>query len=600
MSPRDRGASISFFHHPGILALYTALTIGMTYPVALNLNSDLSAYSADGHTFYWLLWWFNKSIMDLGTSPLHTTLLFYPDGVSFANHVLTPFTGLLGIPLQQFFGLTAVFNLLYMLTFVLSGYGAYLLVLHIAEDRSAAFLGGVIYAFSPFHILHTQTHLDLANIQFIPFYALFLIKLGERPRAANAIWAGIFLGLTALCSWNYFVFELLLTLIFVVYSLVHEREKVPNREFVLSLAKAGLTAFILTSPFLIPMLIDLWGGTVELSYRSSGGGARGYSADLAAFFIPSNLHPLWRDFPSPKGIYATLAGVAAEKTIFLGYTPLILGIAAAFRVGWIRTRFWLITFFVFMVLALGPDLQIFGEEYLGFTRLPYNWFIQKTPLLRGVRVPARFAVMCILSLSILAGWGLKSIGDFIKPRLKPIAAAAAVILVLFEFTAPPATSGIGNLPSPYLKIARDQENYALLEVPVALPQNVRRYMTYQTVHQKPILSGELARIPAGAWKFIMGNSFARLLHYPGRITPSLLSTLPKGLAEKKIKYVLVHNNFEFYTEPKISSDNFYHGLAKVVRGERRDKLLAGIHKLLGRHLKRSSLSTPEITVYEVY
>jgi hypothetical protein len=172
--------------------------------------------------------------------------------------------------------------------------------------------------------------------------------------------------------------------------------------------------------------------------------------------------------------------------------------------------------------------------------------------------------------------------------------------VLFEFAAPPATSGIGNLPYPYRKIARDRESYALLEVPVALPQNVRHYMIYQTVHQKPIVSGELARIPASAWKFIMRNPFVRLLHYPGRITPSLLSTRPTDLAEKKIKYVLVHNNFEFYNEPKISPDNFYHGVVNVARGENRDKLLAGIHRLLSRHLKRSSMSTPEITVYEVY
>lgn len=37
-----------------------------------------------------------------------------------------------------------------------------------------------------------------------------------------------------------------------------------------------------------------------------------------------------------------------------------------------------------------------------------------------------------------------------------------------------------------------------------------------------------------------------------------------------------------------------------MRGEKRENLLAGIHRLLGKHLKRSSLSTPEITVYEVY
>jgi hypothetical protein len=47
-------------------------------------------------------------------------------------------------------------------------------------------------------------------------------------------------------------------------------------------------------------------------------------------------------------------------------------------------------------------------------------------------------------------------------------------------------------------------------------------------------------------------------------------------------------------------ENFYFALARVVRGEERKKLVANIHAFLSRHLKRSDLSTKEITVYEVY
>jgi hypothetical protein len=599
-----------------ILSAYAALAVWMTYPVAATFSTDIASFTADGYIFYWILWWFKKSIVELGSFPTFTNLLFYPHGVSLANNVLTPWAGFLGIPLQHLMNLTATFNLIHLSAFTLAGYGAYRLTYYFTKDHAASFLAGLIYTFAPIHMLHSHYHLDLTNTQFIPFYALYLFRLADEPRAKNALIAGAFLALTAFSSWNYFVFALILTAIFLIYFFFREREKVAGGSFPGLFCLMGGAAFLIASPFLVPMMRDILSGAVELSFESAGSGARGYSADLAAFFLPSNLHPLWRDFPNPAGLYARLAGNTPEKTVFLGYTAMALGLIAALRAGRdgrgepdrrsgrdgrSHVIFWLISLFSFMALALGPDLQIFGEEYLGFTRLPYNWFIQNTPFLRGIRVPARIAVMCALSVSVLAGWGLSLIAQESKPARKILIAGVAMLLVLFEFMAAPARSTVPETPPVYQKIAREPGDFALLEVPVALPQNTYMYMMYQTVHHKPITSGEAARIPASAWNFVARDPFVRLLHYPQLITPARLETPPAGLAEKKIKYILVHNDFYFYTMPDPPPDNFYHVFARVHRGEKRKELRAKIHRLLSRHLKkRADLSTPEITVYEVY
>ena len=60
----------------------------------------------------------------------------------------------------------------------------------------------------------------------------------------------------------------------------------------------------------------------------------------------------------------------------------------------------------FCLLALGPDLQIGGSERLDFTRLPYNWFVQKVPLLNAARDPGRFVSVALLCLAVLVGLGL--------------------------------------------------------------------------------------------------------------------------------------------------------------------------------------------------
>lgn len=580
--------------HLLLIGLYLALTLGMTHPAAANLFTRLPVWSHDGLQNYWNLWWFKTALVDLGANPLFTNQLFHPIGTTLTAHTLAPYNGLIGIPLQTLFGLMAAFNILYLSTFALSGYGMHLLIHHLTKSHAAALVGALLFAFSPYHMMHAQNHLHLMTIQYIPLFALYLVRLSENPCAKNGIAAGIFMALTALCSWNYFLFFLIFILVFMISVCANERAKIANPAFFRGLFWLGGVCFVIISPFLIPLARDILVGTVDITGERF---ARAASADLAAYFVPSNLHPLWGGAGVIRKMYASFPGGPSEGTVAFGYAALALGGTAFFRAGWRKIYPWAITLAVFMALSLGPDLQIFGEEYLGFTRLPYNWLIQKTPFLKGARIPARFAVMASLAISVLAGWGMKSLLDALKPRKRAMLIAGAVVFILFEFQAAHPSIPV-SIPKPYTHFAQDPETYAVLDVPVGLPQNASWYMAYQTVHGKPIVSGYISRVVPKSWKFIEEDPFVRLLHFPERITPETLNTRPTGPIKHKIKYVLLHKTKEFYEF--LDNPYFDHTKAHYARGKRKKKFLENIHELLSKHMQRSPLSSGDIIVYQVY
>ncbi|MBT3350212.1 MAG: hypothetical protein HOC91_10460 [Nitrospinaceae bacterium] len=591
----SRFFSLRVRSHLWVFLICVVAALGMTWPTVLHLaENTVPTKYMDVSLYYWNLWWFKMALLDLGTNPVYTSYLFAPIGTTLASHTLTPYYGLIGIPLQLLFGLSATFGLIYLSTFILSVLGMYLLIYHLTEDRQSSLVGAIIFTFAPWHMLHAKFHLNLLSIQFIPLFILYLLKLLERPGAKYAILAGVYMALTALSDWNYLLFILLFVLVFLIWAYLNEKGAMTQPKFLYALCGMMGVCLFLVSPFLIPLLRVILSGEINIAGE---GGAREYSADLAAFFVPSNLHPLWGDSVFIRGLYSKLSGGVSEGTVFLGYTALFLGVVGVLRVEQRLTRLWVAVFALFLVLSLGPDLQVFGKEYLGFTRLPYNWLIQHTPILKGARVPARFTVMTVLALSVLAGLGLKKILLGFAPRQRALFSTMVAGLILFEFMAKPVFTEM-KVPEPYKKFAQDKGAYSILDVPVAMPQNVNLYMAYQTVHQKPIISGYISRVIPKNWKFINEDPFVRLLHYPELITPATLDTMPVGLIRNKIKYVLVHRNNKFYNV--VDAPYFDHTKVRIVRGEKKEAFLANIHKLLSRHLKRSPLSGENITVYKVY
>jgi len=114
-----------------VLSLFLILTLILLYPFSiLKMNIQLIGDGGDGYQNLWNLWWVMRSVLSR-SNPFTTNMLFYPNGADLYVHSLSPAAGFLTISIQQWFGLVFSYNLLVILSFVLGGYGAYRLALHV-------------------------------------------------------------------------------------------------------------------------------------------------------------------------------------------------------------------------------------------------------------------------------------------------------------------------------------------------------------------------------------------------------------------------------------------------------------------------------------
>ena len=318
------------------------------------------------------------------------------------------------------------------------GYGAFLLALYALRDWAtrartgslrtalygAAFVGGIIYAFSPYHFAHLLGHLQLITLEWIPFYVLFLLRGLDRAAAPHATWrmavtdglmAGLFLALVGLSDWYYVMYCLIFTALALVIWLI--RRKLSWRG-VVTVAVAGGFFGLFMAPLLLPMVAGAraWGGPSLLRDYSE---TLTLSADLLAFVTPQVLHPLWGDLA--MRLSAGFTATPSEFTVFAGFAVLILtGIALlATRTGR-KTDVdgapssspWLYALGagLFALFSLGPVLKINGNSALlpggGQIPLPYRILYETVPFIKLSRSVSRMDVMVMLLLGVAAAFGV--------------------------------------------------------------------------------------------------------------------------------------------------------------------------------------------------
>ena len=173
-----RGASV------GALIGYLIVTLAFTWPLALNFTRAIPGDGFDGWQNYWNLWWMKVALLEKHTWPFFTDLLYHPTGVGLLFHTLNPFNGLLSLPVQVAFGLFAAYNAVVLFSFTLAGLGAYLLarqMLGPQSSRLAAFAAGAIFTFAPVHIAHLLGHMQVISLEWLPFFALYLLSAALPP-----------------------------------------------------------------------------------------------------------------------------------------------------------------------------------------------------------------------------------------------------------------------------------------------------------------------------------------------------------------------------------------------------------------------------------
>jgi len=547
-----------FREHLAVLIAYSLLTILLTYPIAFQLTTHLPGDGGDTNIFVWNLWWIKKALTELHTNPYWTDYLYYPEGASLVLHNLVLFNGLLGIPLQMFIGLIAGINLLVLLAFVLSGYGAYLLIRYLVASRVSAFIGGVIFAFCPYKFAHLLGHFGAISTEWLPFYVLALLKLVNNSRGrgiGTPFWCGLFLLFIAFCDYFYLIYALIFTVLFAAYRIgtlgIRAFLELDSRKL-----RTALCLFIIGfAPILTMAGIDLVReGHVEIR---RWGGATGFQADLFSFITPSPLHPLFGPLVQP--IARMFKGNLAEATVFAGYLPLSLGLFAVFKLRstepWVR--FWSLSLMVFFILSLGPFPRILGKG-IKLIPLPYH-LIMRTPILNNLRIPSRFAIMVMLSLAVLAAFSCRRLFErFGEIMGRTLMFLGISLTITFEYLAIPFPMFRPSVPKTYKQIGKEPGAFTILEIPLGRNSGVTKglgefphsFLFYQTVHEKKLIGGHISRVPDSKIQALASRPLLRRILElqgggPSADTPEDLPdrTGVDDLSRLQVKYIIVHPPF---------------------------------------------------------
>jgi hypothetical protein len=192
--------------HLGPLALFAALAIGWTWPLAGHLHGAVPGGPGDNYSFLWNLWWMRHVIATPGLAYFHTTYLFHPFGTSIANHPHTALPAIVAATLLGRASIVTAQNLL-LLAYVFANLAAmYALVCDIGRDRRTAVLGAVIFGLSPYLASHLLGHFDLMAAWVLPLFALFVRRAMRDGSVASTTAAALVLIATAYTTYYYVVY----------------------------------------------------------------------------------------------------------------------------------------------------------------------------------------------------------------------------------------------------------------------------------------------------------------------------------------------------------------------------------------------------------
>lgn len=532
-----------------VLITYLGLTVLLTWPTALHLTNAIPGDGFDGWQNYWNLWWVKQALLILGTNPYFTDYLYAPTGVSLLFHTLNIFNAWWTLPLQLNFGLAIAYNSVVFVSFTLAGYGGYLLSLDTLRRlqwpvkwglRPAAFVGGLVFTMSPFHMAHLLGHMQVFSMIWPPFYILWLLRTLE-PWSSRAIpvtgrhWrnialTGLFLVLATLVDWYHTLYLLLFTGLALLWTLwqrwqvgrrsrgageqgsklhVSRFTSSPFLQPIWTVLTISLGFAVLLSPLLLPMIRaagsrpDLQTGLVQNITLS---------ADLLAFVTPSEMHPLWGDWA--KSIAANFSSTTSERLIFAGFAPLALALLGAIG-GRSKAvvRFWVVVTLGFVILALGPYLHIGGEIVtIGqwAVPMPYLLLYHIVPFIGLTRSLSRYDLMVMLGLGVLAAVGLLQLQlIFLKKRISSskaegsrrtsrftfhasgIFSFVALVLICFEFLPAPYPISRIDTPAFFYQLAAETEDYTIAELPMNWDRPTP--LLHQTTHGKRLLTAYTSR-----------------------------------------------------------------------------------------------------------
>ena len=469
--------------------------------------------------------------------------IFYPFSRTLAYSEINLSQALLALPATLISGNPVLgYNLALLLTFVLSGWGMYLLARRLTGSPWAGAGAGIVFAFNAYK-LSNLAQIQLLSLHWLPFALLFLDRLlrptGSAPaRSLRASWGdilatAIFLALQALASFYYALFAALAVGLFIVCRLATDRRLI-TRDNLARLGLAGGLALAVVSPFAVPYFQV----QSEMGFTRTLAESEPFSASLRLYAeaLPNNL--LYDRWLAPRS--PVVIGGYPLDALFPGVVALVVaavGAVLALR-AWRASLFYLLLVPLAFILSLGPRLYLApGTSADLLFSLPYAWLYAVVPGFQALRAPERFSALGFLGLAVLVAYALAALtrpGPS-QTRGRLLALIAVALLGLECLTIPAAqvyAIPTGDAVPPVYRWLAGQPPTTILELPLGDRDATRtlRYQYLSTYHWQRTPDGYSGFSPPKH-----GEMVYEMTSFPSERAMALL----RGYG---VRYVIIHSD----------------------------------------------------------
>jgi len=339
-------------------------------------------------------------------------------------------------------------------------------------DRGAAAVSAICFASTPFLFAHSA-HIQLLMTAGLPFSMFLFHRFTEKITPGRGAALGAAMAATALFCGYYGIFAILM----VGYAsivIATSRRLWTNVRYWLSLATGALVAIALVTPAFLPYtaLQRVQGFRRELDQ------ARQYSSNWSDYFASSAHAHAWMLAYLPPWV----------EVVFPGFIAMGFGIAGL----WVaRKRHRGEVIAIYGGLALLAFWTSFGPAGYLYTAL-----YRTVPLFAWLRAPARFGLIVVFALCVLAG---ATIADFAhRFKRRTLMTTVLAIVAAAELLTPSNLKEMNGFEPVYRTLATLPPG-PVIETPFYYIESMfplhAKYMMNSTTHWMPLVNGYSDYIP---------------------------------------------------------------------------------------------------------
>ena len=479
----------------GILLLWTAVVVFLTWPLAAHVTTHLPGMSIGGPLDALLVGW----ALAHQSHALVTHPCSLPDGNIYWPAPRALFYGEAGFGAVPYFtppflatgNPTLALNLVLLVGLVLTAWSMHHVVARLTHSERAGFVAGAVVATTPWIVwAWLPAAPSYAILQYFPFIMLLAARPSSRVRTAAALLGLVVVqGLTSV----YVAVPVIAPLgVLGVWRAARRPTRRAGAALLASLAGAAAVLALAYSGYALVQLDNPTLGTQTLWL------AKPTDPQPAVLGTAARLGPL---AVPPAALVVIAAGLVVA--VVSGRSPLA---AFPWRIGWLWTL-------VGIALAIRPHAD-WRESLIA---APHSLLARSTPLYDVIRIPERLGVAALMGVALLTGVAFAECERGARSR------AAAMALVVVAVGAMYCTCQRG-LHSSWLALRPLPSSYPLAAtVPPPAPALMR-------VLERP--GGPLLELPAGTEPWPNARAMYRSIHHHRALLNGYSGYWPAGFPER--------------------------------------------------------------------